>query len=57
MIKSSYRGAEFRGTGFPDLKSLYDRKGYNAERDNDYNGKHDFWQHAEFYLKKMKNID
>lgn len=54
---SIYRGSEIFGKDQKDIKSIYDRRGYNAERDNDYSGKHDYWQHAEFYLKKIKNID
>jgi len=54
---SNYRGYEYYGKSQKDLKALYDKKGYEAERDHDYRLKHDYWQHAEGWYKRMMNID
>jgi len=47
--KSTYRnGSVFTNSKREVIHEHYLKLGDNAEREQDYAGKHDYWQHAEY---------
>ncbi len=50
-FKSTYRGTTTKGN-MERIATWYKKLGDDCERDDDYRGKHDYWQHAEFWSKK-----
>lgn len=54
-IRSFYRGKETRSKNDENMENYYNALGYQAKRDDDYRGMHDYWQHAEFYKETKKS--